>query len=67
MSWPGHDRVGHVRGDGGEAVAELGAELGEPGRVAGDPDDAGARLGQRGGDAAAEAPARPGDDGCRSC
>src|SRR5262249_21599297 len=43
-----------------EGVAELPADLVEPGGGAGDADDLGARFGQRGRDRAAESAARPG-------
>jgi hypothetical protein len=45
----GDSGVGGVGGDRSERLAKLGLQLLEPGAVAGDPDDVGAGLGERGG------------------
>jgi hypothetical protein len=63
----GDGGVGGVGGDRGERLAKLGLQLLEPGAVAGDPDDVGAGLGERGGGGAAEASAGAGDQRGGSC
>jgi hypothetical protein len=58
----GDDGVGGVGDDRGERLAKLCLQVLQPGAVAGDSDDLGAGLGQRGGDGAAEASTGAGDD-----
>jgi len=57
----GDDGISRVGDDRGEGVPQFRAQLRQPGLVAGDADDNGARFRQSGGDAAAEAPAGTGD------